>query len=102
MKSTEFCHWLNGMFELSNPTTINQHQTGLIKKHLEMVFAYEDRPLPFCSFLKGYLTISKPEQIGVEETQLIRDYLTNALGNTVEPPKTTIKTERNPTLQKMC
>lgn len=82
MKSSEFCSWLNDMFQAINPATLDTQQIQLIKTHLDMVT--EDNPLPFCSFLKGYFTISKPEQIGLEETQLIRDYLANALRPEVE------------------
>ena len=38
MKSTEFCYWLQGMFELNPSKELNAEQTETIKKHLEMVF----------------------------------------------------------------
>lgn len=41
MKSVEFCYWLQGMFELSNPTTLNTEQTALVRKHLALVFKHE-------------------------------------------------------------
>lgn len=44
MKSVEFCYWLQGMFELSNPTTLDAAQTDLIKRHLAMVFHHEIDP----------------------------------------------------------
>ncbi len=44
MKSTEFCYWLQGMFELSNPKALDERQTDLIKKHLNMVFIHEIDP----------------------------------------------------------
>lgn len=44
MKSVEFCYWLQGMFELSNPDKLDQEQTDLIKRHLAMVFKHEIDP----------------------------------------------------------
>jgi hypothetical protein len=44
MKSTEFCYWLQGMFELVEPQTLDARQTTLIKEHLAMVFIHEIDP----------------------------------------------------------
>jgi len=44
MTSVEFCYWLQGFFELVDPTTINATQTELIKAHLNMVFIHEIDP----------------------------------------------------------
>ncbi len=44
MKSTEFCYWLQGVFEVGNPTTLDERQTDLIKRHLNMVFIHEIDP----------------------------------------------------------
>ena len=41
MKTTEFCYWLQGMFELNNPVTLNEQQTQIIKQHLAMVFIHD-------------------------------------------------------------
>jgi hypothetical protein len=41
MKSVDFCYWLQGLFELAEPTQLNARQTELIKRHLDMVFAHE-------------------------------------------------------------
>ncbi len=47
MKSTEFCYWLQGLFELATPTQLNPEQTDLIKRHLDMVFLHEiDKSYP--------------------------------------------------------
>ena len=47
MKSTEFCYWLQGLFELGNPTILDANQTDLIKRHLAMVFLHEiDKTYP--------------------------------------------------------
>ena len=44
MKSQEFCYWLQGMFELSYATSLDTHQTAIIKKHLAMVFLHDIDP----------------------------------------------------------
>jgi hypothetical protein len=47
MKAVEFCYWLQGMFELSEPKDLNAHQTELIKRHLDMVFVHDiDKSYP--------------------------------------------------------
>jgi hypothetical protein len=44
LKATEFCYWLQGMFELTNPTELTAAQTDLIRKHLNMVFIHDIDP----------------------------------------------------------
>ena len=47
MKSTEFCYWLQGLFELSDVKNLDEKQTSLIKKHLDLVFFHEiDKSYP--------------------------------------------------------
>jgi hypothetical protein len=41
MKATEFCYWLQGMFELANPAELDAEQTDLIKRHLAMAFQHD-------------------------------------------------------------
>jgi len=41
MKSVEFCYWLQGLFEVAEPQTLNAKQVDLIKRHLNMVFVHE-------------------------------------------------------------
>lgn len=41
MKSTEFCYWLQGLFEVAEPETLNAKQVDLIRRHLNMVFLHE-------------------------------------------------------------
>tara|TARA_Y100001973_G_C5197892_1_gene335585 strand:- start:844 stop:1038 length:195 start_codon:yes stop_codon:yes gene_type:complete len=41
MKSVEFCYWLQGMFELTDTKELNEQQTEMIKKHLQLVFVHE-------------------------------------------------------------
>ena len=44
MKSTEFCYWLQGLFELENIKTLNEQQVQKIKNHLKLVFLYDIDP----------------------------------------------------------
>ncbi len=45
MKSQEFCYWLQGYFELSQPgIAIEPNQVKTIKKHLALVFFHEIDP----------------------------------------------------------
>jgi hypothetical protein len=44
MKSTEFCYWLQGVFEVAELESLNVKQTELIKQHLHMVFVHEIDP----------------------------------------------------------
>lgn len=44
MTSRDFCYWLQGLFELGNPTQLTPYQTDLVKRHLNMVFIHEIDP----------------------------------------------------------
>ena len=44
MTSRDFVYWLQGLFELGNPESLNARQTKLIKQHLAMVFFHEIDP----------------------------------------------------------
>ncbi|HRI00310.1 MAG TPA: hypothetical protein PK006_04585 [Saprospiraceae bacterium] len=44
MTSRDFIYWLQGFFELNNPQSIDQQQTEMIKKHLQLVFKHEIDP----------------------------------------------------------
>lgn len=44
MNSRDFCYWLQGLFEVGQPTTLNANQIDLIKRHLAMVFLHEIDP----------------------------------------------------------
>lgn len=41
MRSRDFVFWLQGMFELGNPTTLDARQVDLIKTHLALVFKHD-------------------------------------------------------------
>jgi hypothetical protein len=44
MKASEFCFWLQGLFELNNPQELNARQTTIIKRHLALVFKHDIDP----------------------------------------------------------
>ncbi len=44
MTSRDFVYWLQGLFELGDPTSLDEKQTALIKRHLAMVFLHEIDP----------------------------------------------------------
>ena len=44
MKTTEFCFWLQGLFELADPVELSAKQTDLIRRHLALVFKHEIDP----------------------------------------------------------
>lgn len=41
MKATEFCYWLQGLFELAEPKALDEKQTDLIRRHLAMAFLHD-------------------------------------------------------------
>lgn len=44
MTSTQFCFWLQGLFELGDVKTLNEKQTQMIKNHIKLVFLHEIDP----------------------------------------------------------
>ena len=44
MRSRDFCYWLQGFFELEEPTELKPYQTNMIRKHLALVFKHEIDP----------------------------------------------------------
>lgn len=44
MTSRDFCYWLQGLFELSDPKALDERQTDLLRRHLAMVFLHEIDP----------------------------------------------------------
>lgn len=44
MKATEFCYWLQGVFEVAKLTELDADQTALVKQHLHMVFIHDIDP----------------------------------------------------------
>lgn len=47
MTSRDFCYWLQGFIEMTGSETLSPHQTGLLKRHLDLVFVHDiDAPDP--------------------------------------------------------
>lgn len=44
MTSASFAYWMQGFFEIQNPTEITAEQTQIIKNHLNLVFKHEIDP----------------------------------------------------------
>lgn len=44
MTSRDFCYWLQGMFELGTPRSIDEVRTEAIRQHLALVFKHEIDP----------------------------------------------------------
>lgn len=44
MTSTQFCFWLQGFFEMSDPTLMTEAQTEMLKRHLALVFIHDIDP----------------------------------------------------------
>ncbi len=44
MTSRDLCFWLQGLFELQNPKSLDEKQTDLIRRHLNLVFKHEIDP----------------------------------------------------------
>ena len=41
MKASEFCYWLQGVFEVAKLEELDKEQTQIIKNHLGLVFVCE-------------------------------------------------------------
>ncbi|AXQ69167.1 hypothetical protein HOU02_gp558 [Caulobacter phage CcrBL9] len=41
MKTHEFCYWLQGLFEIADPKTLDENQVRIIRAHLDMVFLHD-------------------------------------------------------------
>lgn len=45
MTSANFCHWMQGFFEISDSDTLTEKQVKMIKAHLNLVFKHEIDPI---------------------------------------------------------
>lgn len=41
MTSRDFCFWLQGLFEVGDPKTLDERQVALLRQHLRLVFEHE-------------------------------------------------------------
>lgn len=44
MTARDYCFWLQGYFEVSDPVQIGKVETEMIKRHLNLVFKHEIDP----------------------------------------------------------
>jgi len=44
MKAVEFCYWLQGVFEVADLQYLDEKQTEIVKRHLNMVFVHDIDP----------------------------------------------------------
>jgi hypothetical protein len=52
MRPEEFCYWLQGFLEMSDPKTMDEKQVDLMKRHLALVFEHAIDP----SYVEGLPT----------------------------------------------
>lgn len=41
MTAAEFCYWLQGVFEVGDVKSLDERQTDLIRRHLDMAFVHD-------------------------------------------------------------
>lgn len=51
MSAQEFCYWLQGFFEVTDATHVNEKQAAIIKEHLALVFKKVTGPVAAKSLL---------------------------------------------------
>jgi len=44
MTARDFAYWLQGLFELGSPKSLDEKQTDLVKRHLALVFVHDIDP----------------------------------------------------------
>lgn len=62
MTPRDFCYWLNGFFEMQEPTEISEKQTEMIKRHLALVMKNVTKGKEGIDFSKLIEDISKLPQ----------------------------------------
>ncbi len=85
MKTTEFCYWLQGYFELGG-NTLTAKQIAIVNAHLDLVFKYmqltkakPDAGSNFCFLLKGMLYGGHPD------VQVIKSELSKCFLHEIDP-----------------
>lgn len=84
MKSVDFCYWLQGWIETSEPDVISARQTQIIKNHLELVFKYDNKPNHFCHSLNGLFNILGLDTFNETQTQKLKDSLSQTFLNEID------------------
>jgi hypothetical protein len=87
MKATEFCYWLQGLFEIHDIAELNTKQVSLIDKHLQMVFVHEkeqSKHLDFCKNLYGYIKFSNMTTLNMSVTKRVKNALNDLFEHVFE------------------
>ena len=85
MKSTEFCYWLQGSFELNNTKAFDPWESNNIQNHLDLVFAHDPQPNSFCHFLKGIFATGKNVTLEYDLAQIVKAELAKTFKNEIDP-----------------
>lgn len=95
MKSTEFCYWLQGYFEIAGPeaTLDRPGSLDLMTRHLELVRHHQgsgasSESARFCLWFEGFIEASRdltPDGFGLSATRIIRSKLSDAFLLEIDP-----------------
>ena len=85
MDSLNFCYWIQGYFEITNPKEIGVKETETIYNHLKLTLRCDDEPEKFVVWLNGYYELAKPKSIDRKTTQLIKDRLNSIFQHEIDP-----------------
>ena len=89
MKDREFIYWLQGFFEIANPSEVTEDQVVLIFKHLELVFALgEEIKFPFIYWLKGILEVQDNKAWDARTHLIIKNKLNDVFEHTIDKEPT--------------
>ena len=91
MTSEQFTYWLQGFMEISNPTTLDEKQTQIIKDHLALVFDKQTPDRTFIPPLAPMPTTPYPTPIWETDPNIFRPIC-----------ETPIQTETDPMNVKYC
>jgi hypothetical protein len=70
MKATEFCYWLQGVFEVSELANLNEKQTAMVKAHLALVFQHDIDPAQVADSLQRIHDNGKTSQPRVAQDHI--------------------------------
>lgn len=86
MKATEFCYWLQGLFELASPETLTDTQIECIKRHAALVAATPASESAKCMEFMRWLEVSLDWLDGknVEHVMRIRTKLAELFAHVID------------------
>jgi len=86
MTNREFCYWLQGFFELSRATGLDNQQVVAIKNHLNLVRKVEQKLSEFPSWLEGFLDAAGEGLLGTgQAVEQIRTKLNAIFKHEIDP-----------------